>query len=419
MISGFQTELHHTILELSWTNTNDAIFVIGQDGSIVAANPAFSTILGWEVKEIKGDTFPPFLSHLSKEEYFALLNEFRNGKDLPYVVTKGIRKDGTILDLLASYRVVNTSDVLAVVLYIDLTETMNIQRKMIESEDKYRKLVDLLPDAIFLQTKGKVVYTNSAGVKLLGCKSQLDILGRSIWKFIQTDKMKKFVMELSDKGSKEVDKKPIVERFVRFDGEIIWGEVNASPIDCDGEKGIQILFRDITEKKTYEAQLEHMAFHDPLTGLKNRRSLTEIIEHSIVEAKDHGGKMAIMYIDIDNFKEINDSFGHDFGDEVLKSFTSRLKDTVRLGDVLSRIGGDEFIILLKDIKHRKDIVEITNRMKIALQDPYNIDDVEITVTCSIGISIFPENGLSSKKLISYADQALYKAKKNKNQIILY
>lgn len=126
-----------------------------------------------------------------------------------------------------------------------------------------------------------------------------------------------------------------------------------------------------------------------------------------------------MYIDIDNFKEINDTFGHDFGDEVLKSFTSRLKENVRLGEVLSRIGGDEFIILLKDIMNRKDLLEITNRMKIALQDPYKIEGVEITVTCSIGISVFPENGSSSKTLIFHADQALYKAKKNKNQIILF
>ena len=165
--------------------------------------------------------------------------------------------------------------------------------------------------------------------------------------------------------------------------------------------------------------MEFLAFHDPLTGLTNRRHFIEVMGRKIEEAKSEEKRLAVMYIDIDKFKGINDSLGHDTGDELLKQFANRMKENVRKNDVLCRIGGDEFLVLLSDIKEEKCIGEIVERLYVAFQIPYKIKDQEFVVTSSIGISIFPESATDSRSLILHADQALYKAKEKRNRIVFH
>ena len=129
--------------------------------------------------------------------------------------------------------------------------------------------------------------------------------------------------------------------------------------------------------------------------------------------------LAVMYIDIDKFKRINDSLGHEVGDQLLKQFAVRLKENVREEDILCRIGGDEFLVLLNDIKEKKAALEIVTRLHNALQVPYLIDNSKIVATSSIGIAVFPEDGMDSKILISRSDAALYLAKEQRNEFQFY
>ena len=156
----------------------------------------------------------------------------------------------------------------------------------------------------------------------------------------------------------------------------------------EGESVIQILLRDVTLKKNYEEQLEYLAFHDPLTGLTNRRYFTEKINQSIETAHKENRMLAVMYIDIDEFKGINDSLGHEVGDQLLKQFASRLKENVREEDILCRVGGDEFLVLLNNVKEKKAVVEIVSRLHKAFQQPYLIDNHKLVSTSSMGISVF-------------------------------
>ena len=123
------------MFDLIWNNTTDAIFTIGHDGAIIDANPAFVELFGWDVEELKGLSFPPFFSHITKEEHQEMLQHFREGQDYPYVVSKRRHKDGTVLDIIASYRSINNQDILAVGMYKNFTEQMKIQRKLQASED--------------------------------------------------------------------------------------------------------------------------------------------------------------------------------------------------------------------------------------------------------------------------------------------
>lgn len=411
-----QSVVESNVLELVWNNTNEAIFTIGYDGRILTANPSFTAILGWEETDFREDSCFPFFADNSPEEHQKQLTQFKRGHDIPYYVTRRKRKDGVVLDILASYRAINNGEVLAVGMYKDFSEHMNIQRRLQASEDCYRNLVEFIPDAIFVESNGKIAFVNSPGISLVGAKSAQEVIGQSVWQFIRTDDK----ITLKAKIQQVIStKEPIIERLLRFDGETIWVEIIAMAIVFEGESVIQILLRDITSKKKYDAQLEFLAFHDPLTGLTNRRYFTTQINQAIENAEKKNHMLAVMYIDIDKFKRINDSLGHDVGDQLLKQFANRLKEHVREEDVLCRIGGDEFLILLNGLKDKKIALEIVSRLHKAFQVPYLIDNQRIVATSSIGIAMFPENGIDSKILISRSDAALYLAKEQRNVFQFY
>lgn len=407
-------------LELIWNNTNDVIFTIGQDGSILNANPALKNLLGWSLKEVKGLSRPPFLYNFSELDHLALLDMLKQGKSIPYFETERIQKDGTIKDVLASYRAVNRGNILAVGMYKDITEQKKVQKKLQASEERYRNLIEFYPEAIAVQSFDKLVYINPTGIKLIGAKNQNEIIGKAIWEFIIPEKREFIKRKLTENLQDQtiVEKEPIFERIVRCDGKIICTELIVLPINYEDKLSIQIIIKDVTEKKKYEEKLEFLAFHDPLTGLVNRRRFAEVIEQSIKEANMRKESLAVMYLDIDKFKEINDSLGHEIGDKLLKAISKRLQANARESDVLSRVGGDEFLLLIKDID-LANIKEIAERFLNALQKPYLIQNHILNVTSSIGISIFPKDGNSLKTLIRTADIALYKAKEKRNHYSFY
>jgi len=411
-----QPDVEKNVLELVWNNTNEAIFTIGYDGQILSANPSFTTILGWKVTDLSEVNYFPFFVDFSPKEHELQLAQFKEGHDIPYYVTKRKRKDGKILDILASYRAINNGEVLAVGMYKDFSEQMNIQRRLQASEDCYRSLVEFIPDAIFVENNGKIIFVNSSGIHLVGAKSVNDVLGLSVWQFILTDNLAMFKRKVHQAMA---TKEPIIGQFLRLDGEIICTEIIVMSMVFEGESVIQVLLRDVTLKKNYEQQLEYLAFHDPLTGLTNRRYFTEQINQAIETAEKENRMLAVMYIDIDKFKSINDSLGHEVGDQLLKQFASRLKENVREEDILCRVGGDEFLVLLNGMKEKKAVVEIVSHLHKAIQQPYLIDNQKIVATSSMGIAVFPQDGMNSKILISRSDAALYQAKEQRNDFQFY
>jgi diguanylate cyclase (GGDEF)-like protein len=170
-------------------------------------------------------------------------------------------------------------------------------------------------------------------------------------------------------------------------------------------------FRDISDIQNNQNLLKYQAYHDGLTGLPNRNNILNTIEHALSLAKRNKQQCAILFIDLDNFKKINDTAGHDEGDRFLVEVSKRLKSVLRESDTLGRLGGDEFIILLENISASKQISEVHNRALSALTKPYLIDETPYVVSCSIGISTYPRDGSESEELIRKADMAMYQAKK--------
>ena len=171
------------------------------------------------------------------------------------------------------------------------------------------------------------------------------------------------------------------------------------------------LFTDITQNRRNEEQIRQLAYYDALTGVPNRRLLEDRLEHAIRHAHRKEMLLAVMFMDLDRFKEVNDTLGHAVGDDLLLKFTTRVKDCLREDDTLARLGGDEFIVLLPEMERLSDVFAVADRLIEANKRPYQINGNQINVGSSIGISLYPEDGTTVQELINGADIAMYRAKR--------
>lgn len=297
-----------------------------------------------------------------------------------------------------------------------------IQRKNVEeifNQDKVRAEIALnsINDAVICtDLSAKIDYLNTSAVKMTGW-SKKEAYGLHINE----------VFNIVDGATQEPPlENPVylvLEKnepmglnagtlLIRRDGKELSIEDSISPIrDPRGEMtGVVIVFHDITAEREMSKKMEHLAQHDFLTNLPNRLLLNDRIAQAISLAERANTQFAIMFLDLDNFKHINDSLGHDTGDKLLQSVTERLSSCIRSSDTVSRQGGDEFVILLTSSKHGSDTTLIANKILQALNRPHYITQNPLHITTSIGISVYPTDGKDAQTLIKNADTAMYGAK---------
>ena len=210
-------------------------------------------------------------------------------------------------------------------------------------------------------------------------------------------------------------------RMMRGLTELLW--VQLKVVRCNDDNlspTFAIWGQDITDLKAGEDRLRDLALHDPLTGLGNRTLLKENIARAIAEGEAHGTQFAVVLLDLDGFKRVNDSLGHAVGDELLKSAAERLVKSLRGEDVVTRMGGDEFVIILNGASNSKTLHAVATRILTAIERPFKIQDMSLHVTTSIGVAIYPEHGRSEETLLKHADLAMYRAKeKGKNTVEVF
>jgi diguanylate cyclase len=176
---------------------------------------------------------------------------------------------------------------------------------------------------------------------------------------------------------------------------------------------------DLSKSQAKEEETRQIYTQDVLTGLPNRISFDQGLEHGLTQAKRHGWLLAVLFIDIDKFKSINDSYGHDAGDKVLLMVANRLRSCIRGEDLVSRWGGDEFVCLLSDIKQEDDVTRIAGIMVNRISEAFKFKKTVLSIRASIGIAIYPEDGKTADILLKNADQAMYKAKGSDKQVVLF
>src|SRR5829696_1223663 len=298
----------------------------------------------------------------------------------------------------------------------DVTERKKFEEALERLSHQHEKVLEAAGEGIFgLDLHGNVTFVNPAASDMTGWSTQ-DLLGRPMHNLLHHTKPDgaPYLREecpiyaaLEDGATHSRD----VEVFWRKDGTSFPVEYTSTPILEDGEiVGAVITFRDITERKVLEQQLHHQAFHDPLSGLPNRALFMDRLQHALTRANRRGNKVAVLFTDLDNFKIINDSLGHEVGDQLLVAVAERLKTCLRPEDTAARLGGDEFTILVEDIAGVGEGVQIAKRIAEILQPPFALEDQEVFATVSTGIALNSPAQEHSADLLRHADLAMYRAK---------
>ncbi|HVK54629.1 MAG TPA: EAL domain-containing protein [Burkholderiales bacterium] len=239
-----------------------------------------------------------------------------------------------------------------------------------------------------------------------------ELIGRRTLEFLPDDELERFNHFLYNRKDPLAPFNSLELRVIHKSGDLFWQQISGVPVVDDQERiiGYRGASMDIHARKIAEQKIEQLATRDALTGLPNRLLLNDRLEHAIVSSQRKEQMLALMFIDLDRFKTINDSLGHHVGDLLLKAVTARLSVCVRRGDTLARLGGDEFIVALYDLKTPEDAAIVARKMLDAVNQPCEIEGRMLSTGCSIGISIYPSDGADVSTLMRHGDTAMYHAK---------
>ncbi len=282
-----------------------------------------------------------------------------------------------------------------------------------ESERRYRGLFDHAIEGIFRTTaEGRYLAANPALARIYGFESSADLM-RSLRDirhqlYVEPLRREEFMRLMQARGSVTGFESQVFRR----DSSVIWISENARAVN---DTAGNLLYyegtvEDITERKLYEARLERQANYDALTGLANRSLFHDRLEQAILTAERSGGAPAVIFIDLDRFKFINDSLGHQLGDELLCAIAQRLRNCVRDCDTVARLGGDEFVVLVNGHSGAQSIRILVDRIIAQVSAPWVIEHGSFNITCSVGVALHPDDGNSAALLLKHADSAMYRAK---------
>lgn len=291
--------------------------------------------------------------------------------------------------------------------------------KLETSEKQYRRMIENSPEGIFVHIKGDFVYANKSAKQLLGIPIEDDIKKYSIFQFLTDDNLQT-VKDYFQKTNHANEKEETFElNFVKKDGEKVIMEGISTSIVFSFKPAREVLIRDITLQKQIAEQMEFDAYFDALTELPNRKVFHQRLDAAAYEATKHDSTFAVMFIDLDGFKHVNDTFGHDAGDFLLIEVAKRLKHAVRNGDLVARLAGDEFTILLPNSNH-EEVHHVAKQILHHFKEPIHINKKNAPITVSIGIAIYPEHSMDPIKLVKFADMAMYQVKRGgKNAYHIY
>lgn len=285
------------------------------------------------------------------------------------------------------------------------------EKALIESEGKYRTLMTAMNDGVLVTREDRTLFWNPVIPKMLGYKVE-EFDAYRFADLIAPEYMDDWMNNLhSIAHVGQSDSRYIeIELLLNYGEKRLWVECHSHPIRFGGEDAVLTILRNISTRKSMEIELKKLALYDSLTGLSNRTLFHDRLSASLTRSQRLGTRVAVMFIDLDNFKSINDSLGHSAGDEVLRKVADVLHGLIRESDTLSRIGGDEFTIILENISTVHTVHQIVEKVMAGLAKPIWAVNRELYVTASVGISLYPDHGDDVGTLLKTADLAMYQAK---------
>ncbi|MGE7853211.1 putative bifunctional diguanylate cyclase/phosphodiesterase [Bacillus paramycoides] len=298
----------------------------------------------------------------------------------------------------------------------DLVEQKN---ELYHNQQMFKSLYEHHPDPIFtLDLYGNFLNVNNAGTTLLGYQTN-ELLNQPYYSLMYEEDLEEIITAFHHvKKGKSIS---LEIRAYHKNRDIYYLNVTAVPIFLKEHiSGVYLMIKDITETKQQQEQINFLAYHDTLTELANRRSFHQQLEKAIIRAKTSKRPFAVMFLDLDRFKVINDTLGHRIGDLLLIAVAKRLERISTTNMKLARLAGDEFTILIEDYKKDKDVQKIADMIVVSMNEPFEIENQHLQISSSIGIAIYPEAGADPLSILQHADMAMYEAKnKGKNGSSLY
>jgi diguanylate cyclase (GGDEF)-like protein/PAS domain S-box-containing protein len=389
-----------------------SIFMLDRQGQVTSWNAGAERIKGYTAEQILGQNFSCFFSPEDIERR-------RPEEVLRITAASGrheeramrVRKDGS--QFLASVTFAALRDSGGKLR--GFSEISHDLSEREESEAKYRGLLEAAPDAmVVVDQRGEILLLNVQAEKQFGYRRD-ELVGQKVKNIIPEGFAERLMADglrsREDALAQEIGT-GIELNGRRKDGSEFPIEIMLSPLESAEGMLVTAAIRNITTRKKAEAQMIHSSEHDSLTGLSNRIVLNDKANQAIRLARRYGRKVAVLFLDLDGFKHINDSLGHPAGDKLLQSIAKRLVDCVRGSDTVSRQGGDEFVVLLSEVGQAENLTIAVRRMLKAVAEAHSIDHHDLHITCSIGVSVYPDDGLDAETLIKNADTAMYQAKEN-------
>jgi diguanylate cyclase (GGDEF)-like protein/PAS domain S-box-containing protein len=388
----------------TFQNAAIGMAVLDESGKLLESNPALSQVLGYSPAEFQALSFVDFTHPDDIALDWGLFQELTNGKRQRYQIEKRYyRKDGKLIWGRLTVSVSRKPEGLAFVLGMveDITERKQVEAALRHSEQRFQSVFEDSPLGIaMIDEHCRVLQMNAALCELLGY-SKPELVGSSLLQIThptdaEAERSNFDKLIKGDLQSFQIDK-----RCARTDGSDVWVNLTASGVrGTDGEflYGLAIV-KDTTQRRNAEQRLAFQAHHDLLTGLPNRLLLKDRLQQAIAFARRHDRIVGIFCIDLDGFKTVNDSLGHLKGDILLQEVAKRLVAVVREVDTLARTGGDEFVLVVTDLRTLDDAKSVASRILDTLSPCFLLDGRELFVTASIGISVYPFHGPGNVTLL--------------------
>ncbi|MBK5106363.1 MAG: diguanylate cyclase [Burkholderiales bacterium] len=401
-------------LRLLTDNVPAMIIYLDRNMNCVFANERFADFFGLAVAHIVGK---PLLEIVGSEAYANVEVHFRNAlQGQPVTYQRMLRLEGGAQRWLEVKLVPRAAEHGSIpgcyAMSIDITEQKQTEEALRDSVEQMRMFTDNVPSmTVSWDENLRCRFANKRFAEFYGLAVS-DLPGKHAREVIGEDAFR----DVEDHFALVLRGHPdAYQRLHKFaNGSSRYIEVKLLPhVTHDGGiLGCYAVTTDITEQKEAEQRIQHLAHHDNLTGLPNRLLFNDRLDQSISLARRDAGQFALLYLDLDKFKPVNDAFGHNIGDALLRVVADRIREQVRESDTVARIGGDEFAVILRDIGDREDAVIVAEKIVAVLAQPFHLESQEqqVDIGTSIGIALYPDDARDHETLIKLADAAMYSAK---------
>jgi diguanylate cyclase (GGDEF)-like protein/PAS domain S-box-containing protein len=388
-------------------------YALDEKGGFIRWNKNEENVTGYSAAELRNMNS---LDTIAEEDRERVAGRIRDVFTLGYAAVEAnlLAKDGTKTRyLLTGARAGIGNRTYLIGMGIDITERKKAELALKQSEERYSALFDSSLELVYvLDFEGAFLDANRATLELIGYSKE-EISSLNVASLFDPEDLPGIMKMIKEAGTPGLYKDMMQFKLRRKDGSFVYVEVQSSLIRRDGKPyAIQGIARDISERKMFEQKLSEMATHDFLTGLPNRVLLNDRFTIALAQAHRNKHRLAIIAIDLDRFKSVNDTLGHQAGDELLKAIAKRLKNLLRSSDTVARMGGDEFLLLMPEMHMTGDAIKIIDKIAAAFKEPFMIEGSRLNMSASMGLAIYPEDGEDMEALLRKSDAAMYNIKRH-------